>query len=105
MIAGKRHDKGKKGIVLRVFRNENRVLVEWVNIVTKHVKRIGTQPGQIIKVEAPIHVSNVMLVCPYTQRRTRIGYVFVEKDGKIKKFRYSKIAVKVKWGRPQDYIV
>lgn len=58
--------------VLRTFPQKDTVVVEGVNIVTKHVKKQGTTPGQKIQFEKPIHVSNVMLVCPTTKKPTRI---------------------------------
>ena len=70
IMAGK--DKGKKGKILATRPSENLVLIEGVNIVTKHLKKQGTTPGQIIKVEKPIQASNVMLVCPETGKPTRI---------------------------------
>lgn len=48
------------------------LVVEGINIVTKHVKKQGTTPGQKIQFEKPIHVSNVMLMCPHTKKPTRI---------------------------------
>ena len=79
VISGK--DKGKKGKVVRTLPKFDRVVVEGVNIVTKHEKPKGPQnPGGINKVEAPIHVSNVMYYDTKTNKRSRIGYEF--KDGK-----------------------
>ena len=84
IIAGKdrfRSEKTKEGKekripteakVLKVFPKDNRVLVEGVNIVTRHIKKQGNTPGQKIQIEKPIHVSNVMLVCPQTKKPTRI---------------------------------
>jgi len=71
VIAGK--EKGKKGRVLVVDRRRDRVTVEKVNIVKKHMKpnRVYTQGG-IIEKEAPLHRSNVMLVCPKCNAATRI---------------------------------
>lgn len=69
VIAGK--DKGKVGEVLRVYPDEMRVLVGKVNIVTKHQKRRGTEPGGLQKREAPIAYSNVMLLCPKCEKPTR----------------------------------
>lgn len=77
-MSGKSADKGKKAKVLKVLTREEKVLVEGVNIVTKHVKKMGTQKGQIVKFEKPIHVSSVMLVCPITGKPTRVGYVMSE---------------------------
>ena len=85
VISGK--DKGKEGAIIKVLRNENRVVVEGVNIVKKHVKGNGQTAGSINEVEAPIHASNVMIVDPKTKKPTRIGHS-VNKDGK--KIRVSK---------------
>lgn len=58
--------------MLRTFPQDDKVLVEGVNIITKHVKKQGTTPGQKIQFEKPIHVSNVMLIDPTTKKPTRI---------------------------------
>lgn len=74
-------DKGGKGEVLKVFTEENRVLVQGVNQVTKHNKPSQFSAGGIEKKELPIHISNVALADPKTGKATRIGYK-VLKDGK-----------------------
>ena len=85
VIAGK--DKGKKGKVLESFPEKNRIAVANVNMVVRHVKpRQQGQEGGRIQKEAPIHVSNVMLVCPKCDKPTRVGHEF-EGD---KKFRVCK---------------
>lgn len=72
VITGK--DKGKKGKVSAAFPKMGRVTVEGVNVVTKHQKaRNQMQPGGIIKKEAPIDASNVMLVCPKCGKATRVA--------------------------------
>lgn len=72
IIAGK--DKGKRGEVLKVFPDEDRVIVEGMNIVHKHMQPTQDMPqGGILENEAPIHVSNVMLVCPRCEERSRTG--------------------------------
>ncbi len=79
VITGK--DKGKEGVILRVFPKENRVIVEGVNLVKKHAKPSQDNPqGGIITQEAPIHASNVMPIDPKTGEPTRVGYKIV--DGK-----------------------
>ena len=85
VIAGK--DKGKEGKILNILRKENKVIVENVNIVKKHVKGNGQTVGSINEVEAPIHASNVMIIDPKTKKGTRIGHT-VDKKGK--KIRISK---------------
>ncbi len=72
VISGK--DKGKKAKVLRALPTENKVLVEQVGLVTRHMKRQGTTPGQKVTFEKPIDISNVMLLDPKTGTQTRIGY-------------------------------
>ncbi|GAY77895.1 LSU ribosomal protein L24p [Sporolactobacillus inulinus] len=85
VITGK--DKGKQGVILAAFPAKERVLVEGVNIVKKHSKPSQAAPqGGILEHEAPIHVSNVMLLDPKTNEPTRVGHKIV--DGK--KVRVSK---------------
>ena len=69
VIAGR--DKGKTGEVIRILATENRLLVGKVNMVTKHRKATQTDPGGLSKMEAPIHYSNVMLVCPKCEKGVR----------------------------------
>ena len=69
VIAGK--DKGKTGEVLQINLDTMRVLVGKINMVTKHKKRRGTEPGGLQKMEAPISYSNVMLLCPKCEKPTR----------------------------------
>lgn len=81
--------KGKEGTVLKVFREKNRAIVEDVNIVTKHVKPSAEKPeGGEERTEAPIHISNLMLLDPKNGEKTRVGRKLDEKSGKLK--RYSK---------------
>ncbi|WP_283613714.1 50S ribosomal protein L24 [Ligilactobacillus aviarius] len=85
VIAGK--DKGKEGTVEKVFLSKERVIVKGVNIVKKHQKPTNANPnGGIVEVEAPIHVSNVMLIDPSNNEPTRVGFKI--EDGK--KVRVSK---------------
>ena len=79
VIAGS--SKGKEGKIIKVLRNENKVIVEGCNIVKKHKKGNGQESGGILEVEAPIHASNVMIIDPKTKKRTRIGHT-VDKDNK-----------------------
>ena len=85
VITGK--DKNKEGVVLEALPNKDTVVVEGVNVVKKHQKPSQAAPqGGIVEVEAPIHVSNVMVIDPSTGEATRVGYK--EVDGK--KVRVSK---------------
>lgn len=77
IVAGK--DKGQRGEVVRVLVRNNRVIVNGVNIMKRHRKARpapgGQQiPAQIIEFEAPLHLSNVMVVCSSCEERTRVGY-------------------------------
>jgi large subunit ribosomal protein L24 len=82
------NDKGKKGRVLTVDRDSYRAIVEGVNIISKHTKPNSKYPeGGIVKEEAPIHISNINVVCPETAKPTRVGRKLNEK-GKL--VRYSK---------------
>ncbi len=91
-------DKGVINEVLKVFKDKNKLIVKEVNVVTRHVKKMWTTPGQIVKFEKAIDASNVMLICPFTDKPTRIGFVTIEEKGKTKKFRFSKNAVKT-WAK------
>jgi large subunit ribosomal protein L24 len=80
--------RGQQGRVLEVMPKENKALVEGVNLVSKHTKPNSDNPqGGILKKEAPIHISNLMLVDPTSGEPTRIGR---KKDQNNKLVRYSK---------------
>ena len=80
VIAGK--DKGKEGVILRAMPKEGRVVVEKCNMVKKAMRPTQANPqGGISTVEAPIHVSNVMLVCPSCGEATRVARR--REDGKL----------------------
>ncbi|MFA5792551.1 MAG: 50S ribosomal protein L24 [Candidatus Gracilibacteria bacterium] len=72
VIAGK--DRNKTGKIIRIVAKSDRVVIEGINKVTKHVRKTKTQKGDRIQFEAPIHVSNVMLQDPKTKKGTRVGY-------------------------------
>lgn len=83
VISGK--DKGKKGRVIAAYPSENRVLVEGINMVKKHAKPSQSNPqGGILNQEAPIHVSNVMLVDPKSGEATRVGYKVLDNGKKVR---------------------
>ena len=89
VIAGK--DKGKQGEVLQVLAKQDKVIVEGVNMVTKHIKPSQADPeGGIVTREAPIHVSNVALYDSKAKAPVKLGYKFVEKDGKQVKVRVNR---------------
>lgn len=105
VISGTRKNKGKAGKVLKVFPQTNKVVVEGINIVTRHYKKQGTSAGQIVKMEKAIDASNVMLECPIVKKPTRVGFVMIEEKGVTKKYRYSKRAVKEGNKTPKDCII
>jgi large subunit ribosomal protein L24 len=76
--------KGSEGEVRRVFPKKNMVVVEGVNTVTKHRKPTSTEEGGIIKLEAPLHASNVMLLDPKSGEPTRIRRQ-KDKDGTVER--------------------
>lgn len=81
-------DRGKQGRVLTVQASKNRAIVEGVNIVTKSAKPSAKHPqGGLIKMEAPINISNLALIDPKSGKPTRVGYRLNDKGDKI---RYSK---------------
>ncbi len=82
VIAGK--DKGKSGNITKVLRDENRVIVSGINVITKHVKPNGGQAGTKVTLEAPIHASNVMIEDPKTKKPTRIGHTTDKKGKKVR---------------------
>lgn len=84
VIAGS--SKGSTGEIKEIFINKNRAIVEGVNMVKKHTKPVNENPGGIIELEAPIHISNLMLIDPKSGEPTKVGRK--EVDGKM--VRYSK---------------
>ncbi len=74
--------RGKEGKIIKTLKDENKVIVEGVNLVKKHKKGNGNETGGILEIEAPIHASNVMIVDPKTKKRTRIGHAIDEKTNK-----------------------
>lgn len=80
-----------QGEVLQCFPKENRVLVQGINMVTRHTKpRKAGQPGGRIQKEAPIDASNVMVICAKCNKATRVGYKVESVDGKAVKTRICK---------------
>ncbi len=79
VIAGK--SKGTEGSIIKVLRDENKVVVEGANMIKKHLKPTGEGNGSIVDMEAPIHASNVMMLDPKTKKPTRIGHT-TNKAGK-----------------------
>ncbi|HKG01051.1 MAG TPA: 50S ribosomal protein L24 [Xanthobacteraceae bacterium] len=82
VIAGR--SKGKIGDVLRVIAADQRVVVSGVNVIKRHTKPSRTEQGGIIEREAAIHVSNVAVLDPKTDKPTKIGFKFLEDGRKVR---------------------
>ncbi|MHC1726268.1 MAG: 50S ribosomal protein L24 [Syntrophobacteraceae bacterium] len=83
VITGK--DKGKSGKVLRVIPKKDRVIVEKINMVKRHMKpNQQTRQGGILEKEAPIQISNLMLICSKCTDPTRVGYKILDDDRKVR---------------------
>ncbi len=82
-------DKGKTGEVLRVIREESRVVVQGVNIVKRHTKPSAASTGGVVEKEAALHISNVAHVDPKTSKPTRVGYTVLDGGRKVRVARKS----------------
>lgn len=82
-------DKGKKGEVLRVYPDEERVLVQGINVMKRHQKQTASQSGGIVNKEAPLHVSNVAHIDPKTGAPTRVGFKTLNDGRKVRVARKS----------------
>ncbi|MEK9646307.1 MAG: 50S ribosomal protein L24 [Alphaproteobacteria bacterium] len=82
VISGR--DKGKKGNVLRVLPDENRVIVQGVHVVKRHQRQTQTQQGGIVEIEGSIHISNVALLDPDSGDATRVGFRTLEDGRKVR---------------------
>jgi large subunit ribosomal protein L24 len=91
VISGR--DKGKTGEVLRVLREESRVLVQGINMVKRHTKPSPATPGGIVDKEAPLHISNVAHVDPTSSKPTRVGFKVLEGGRKVRISRRSGEAI------------
>ncbi|XP_020971280.1 uncharacterized protein LOC107625018 isoform X1 [Arachis ipaensis] len=82
IIRGK--DKGESGVIKRVIRSQNRVIVEGKNLVKKHIKAGPGHEGGIFTVEAPLHASNVQVVDPVTGKPCKVGIKYLEDGTKVR---------------------
>lgn len=83
VLTGK--DQGKKGTVLKVSPSESRAIVEGINYVKKHTrKRRENEPGGIVQIEVPIHISNLAMFCRRCNRAVRIGFKILEDKKKVR---------------------
>ncbi len=83
-LSGKQEERGKRGEVERVLPRENRVVVDGVNVRTRHARPTQNNQQGLYTFNAPIHVSNVMLVDPNCGEPTRVGYRFMETGEKLR---------------------
>lgn len=78
-------EKGKRGRVLIVYPSKDRLLIEKINMIKRHMKPTKKYAqGGIIEKEAPIHISNVMLLCPKCSKLTRIGNTALQDGRKVR---------------------
>ncbi len=82
VMAGR--DKGKKGEVLRVLRQDRRAVVSGVNLMKRHTRPSTGDPGGIIQREAPVHLSNLALEDPKDGQPTRVGFRFLDEGRKVR---------------------
>jgi large subunit ribosomal protein L24 len=82
VLAGR--DKGKRGEVLQVIPDDNRALVQGVNVVRRHQKQTPQQDGGIVSKEAPIHISNIAVEDPSDGSPSRVGYKFLDDGRKVR---------------------
>ena len=82
VISGK--DKGKRGEVERVMPKEDRLVVQGVNVSTRHAQPSQNNPDGLYTFEAPLHISNVKLVDPHTNEPTKVRYRFTESGEKVR---------------------
>jgi len=83
VLTGK--DRGKKGNVLKVLPKESKAIVEGINYIKKHMRRRREdEPGGIVQIEAPIHISNLAIFCKKCNQKTRVGFKFLEDGEKVR---------------------
>lgn len=83
VIRGK--DKGKSGKVVKALPKKNKIIIEGINLVKKHIKpKRSGEKGEIITIPQPIDVSKVKLICPNCKKPTRVGYE-IKEDNKFRK--------------------
>lgn len=95
VLSGK--DKGKRGVVLRVLKDEDRIVIENINMVKRHTKGnpLRNVPGGIVEKEAPLHLSNVALWNPVTKKPDRVGVRLLDDGRKVRYFKSNKEVVDV----------
>ncbi|MBX7146377.1 MAG: 50S ribosomal protein L24 [Alphaproteobacteria bacterium] len=82
LLSGK--DKGRKGEVLKVLREESRVIVQGINMVKRHTKQSARSTGGILEKESSVHISNVAHIDPSSNKPTRVGYKTLSDGRKVR---------------------
>jgi large subunit ribosomal protein L24 len=77
-------ERGKTGVVRQVLPGKERIVIAGVNVVKRHMKPRAERPGGIIEREAPLHVSNVMVVCKSCKKPTRVAFRFRHDGRKVR---------------------
>ncbi len=93
VLSGK--DRGARGKVLRVFPQRNRVIVENVNFIKRHTRPNPQKniQGGVVEKEAPVHLSNLMLVCPECREPSRVGFTLLSDGEKVRVCRKCKATI------------
>jgi len=90
VIAGR--DKGKTGKVVKLVREDDKIVIERIAVVKRHRKPRGQDAGGILEKETPIHISNVMLLDPASNKPTRVGRKMIEQGGKRRSVRLARVS-------------
>lgn len=92
IMAGK--DKGKDGVIDRVYPKQEKILIQGINLIKKHIKKNQELPqGGIVDIPKPIRVSSVMLICPKCSKTTRVGFK-LDKNKKVRSCKKCKATFK-----------
>ncbi len=92
IMAGK--DKGKDGVIDRVYPKQNKILIQGINLIKRHIKKNQELPeGGIVDIPKPVQVSSVMLICPKCSKTTRVGFE-LDKNKKVRSCKKCKATFK-----------
>jgi len=89
-------DRGKIGTVSKVLSKHNKIIVEGLNIKTKHIKKTQGKAGEKIEVEGAIHASNVMIICPESKKPSRVSYKLLSNGKKERTATVSGVSLETK---------
>lgn len=92
IMAGK--DKGKDGVIDRAYPKQNKILIQGINLIKRHIKKNQELPeGGIVDIPKPVQVSSVMLICPKCSKTTRVGFE-LDKNKKVRSCKKCKATFK-----------